>query len=58
MKQDNMSIDQQIRNCEEKIARLEQNKQNQGHTQGRIEKSLDEQYEQIALLKIRKMMDY
>ncbi len=53
-----MSIDQQIILCEEKIARLEEYRRRAGNNPGQEDRSLDETYEQIALLKIRKMMDY
>ncbi len=63
-----MSIDQQIRQCEEKISNLEDWKreiamserdQNQiKDKSGNVEQDLDREYEQIALLKIRKMMGY
>ena len=63
-----MSIDQQIQLCEEKIADLEnwkraramgelgQNQMQFDH--GNLESELDKEYEQIALLKIRRMMGY
>lgn len=63
-----MSIDQQIQQCEEKIADLENWKrasalgevdqqQMQGYN-GNLEIDLDKEYEQVALLKIRRMMGY
>jgi hypothetical protein len=63
-----MSIDQQIQQCEEKIADLEnwkrakamgelEQKQSQNY-HGNLESDLDKEYEQIALLKIRRMMGY
>ena len=56
--QDTMCIDQQIKHYEEKIASLEENGRQAGGNPGQVEKSLNETYEQIALLKIRKMMGY
>jgi hypothetical protein len=63
-----MSIDQQIEQCEEKIANLEnwkrssalgQMDQQQMQTyKGNLDKDLDKEYEQVALLKIRRMMGY
>jgi len=63
-----MSIDQQIQQCEEKIADLENWKrasalgeldQQQMHLYtGNLDSDLDKEYEQIALLKIRRMMGY
>ena len=63
-----MSIDQQIQQCEEKIADLEnwkrasalgdmEQQQMQRYT-GNLDSDLDKEYEQIALLKIRRMMGY
>jgi hypothetical protein len=67
-KQKEMSIDQQIQQCEEKIANLENWKraramgeldqhQMQNYA-GNLEGDLDKEYEQFALLKIRRMMGY
>ena len=63
-----MSIDQQIQQCEEKIADLENWKraramgeleqQQMQFDNGNLESELDKEYEQIALLKIRRMMGY
>jgi len=63
-----MSIDQQIQQCEEKIADLENWKraramgeleqQQMQLSNGNLESELDKEYEQIALLKIRRMMGY
>ena len=63
-----MSIDQQIQQCEEKIADLENWKraramgepeqQQMQFNHGNLESELDKEYEQIALLKIRRMMGY
>ena len=63
-----MSIDQQIQQCEEKIANLENwkraralgepDQQQMEDYQGNLENDLDREYEQIALLKIRRMMGY
>ena len=53
-----MNIDMQIKDCEEKITRLEEIQRKNIDNPGRVNKVLDEQYEQIALLKIRKMMGY
>ena len=63
-----MSIDQQIQECEEKITNLENWKrssvkgesdsQQLQHYEGNLESDLDREYEQIALLKIRRMMGY
>jgi hypothetical protein len=63
-----MSIDQQIQQCEERISNLENWKramamgeldqqQMQGY-EGNLERDLDKAYEHIALLKIRRMMGY
>jgi hypothetical protein len=67
-KQKEMSIDQQIQQCEEKIANLENWKratalgelkqQQMRHYSGNLESDLDKEYDQIALLKIRRMMGY
>jgi hypothetical protein len=67
-KKKEMSIDQQIQQCEEKIADLENWKraramgelgqQQMQHYSGNLESELDKEYEQIALLKIRRMMGY
>ena len=67
-KKKEMSIDQQIQQCEEKIANLENWKrsmalgeleqQQMQHYNGNLESDLDKEYEQIALLKIRRMMGY
>jgi hypothetical protein len=63
-----MSIDQQIQQCEEQIASLENWKRAQALGQkvqqdmkpydGNLELDLDKAYERIALLKIRRMMGY
>lgn len=63
-----MSIDQQIQQCEEKITDLENWKrarvmgeleqQQMQPYNGNLEIDLDKEYEQIALLKIRRMMGY
>ena len=69
-----MSIEQQIQACEEHISRLEQLKlnaswDNEDHFQNidhqitdlqlnKINKDLDESYQQMAILKIRRMMCY
>ncbi len=63
-----MSIDQQIQQCEEKIADLENWKRARAMGEleqqqmqpyyGNLEIDLDKEYEQIALLKIRRMMGY
>ena len=52
---DMKSIEQQIKHCEERIAKLEEHRRN---NPGQDDRSLDETYQQITLLKIRKMMDY
>jgi U3 small nucleolar ribonucleoprotein component len=66
-KKKQMSIDQQIQQCEEKIADLENWKrakamgeleQQMQPYNGNLESELDKEYEQIALLKIRRMMGY
>lgn len=67
-KKKEMSIDQQIQQCEEKIANLENWKrasvlgevdQQQLHNyNGNLDSDLDKEYEQVALLKIRRMMGY
>ena len=63
-----MSIDQQIQQCEEKIANLENWKRARALGEldpkemklynDNLESDLDREYEQIALLKIRRMMGY
>lgn len=69
-----MSIEQQIQACENQITRLEQLKraatgEYENHFQNiddqitdvqlsRIKKDLDESYQQMAILKIRRMMGY
>jgi outer membrane biogenesis lipoprotein LolB len=63
-----MSIDQQIQQCEEKIAHLENwkraralgepDQQPRQDYPGNLEWDLDKEYEQIALLKIRRMMGF
>ncbi len=63
-----MSIDQQIQQCEEKIANMENwkrasvlsevDKQQLQNYNGNLDNDLDKEYEQIALLKIRRMMGY
>ena len=63
-----MSIDQQIQQCEERIAYLENWKrardmgesgqQQMQHYEGNLESDLDKAYEHITLLKIRRMMGY
>ncbi len=63
-----MSIDQQIQQCEEKISDLENwkraialgevDQQQMQNYNGNMERDLDKEYEQIALLKIRRMMGY
>ena len=53
-----MNYDRQIRLCEEKIARLEECRRLAGSSPGQNDRSLDEIYEQIVLLKIRKVMGF
>lgn len=63
-----MSIDQQIQECEERIADLENwkramamgefNQQKVQHYEGNLERDLDQAYEHVTLLKIRRMMGY
>ncbi len=63
-----MSIDQQIQQCEEKIADLENwkrasalgemDQQQMQSYNGNLDGDLDKEYEQVALLKIRRMMGY
>jgi len=69
-----MSIEQQIQECEEHITQLEQLKRNAAGNQendyqemdhqvtdlqiNRINKDLGESYQQMAILKIRRMMGY
>ena len=53
-----MNYDQQIRQYEDKIARLEECRQLGGYHQGHDDRTLDETYEQFVLLKIRKMMGF
>ncbi len=63
-----MSIEQQIQQCEERIALLEDCRraralgeldQPQMHPyDGNLERDLDQAYEHITLLKIRRMMGY
>ena len=73
-KYDKMSLDQQIQACEDRINQLEQMKRNlvsdsdnvQTNTNNstpesylnRINIDLDENYQHIAVLKIRRMMDF
>ncbi len=69
-----MSIEQQIQACEHQISRLEQLKHTiAGNAESRLQKAddkiidvqlsrinkdLDESYQQMAILKIRRMMGY
>ena len=53
-----MNIEQRIKDCEDKIARLEEFRRQRGVDTSLLDRNLNEQYEQIALLRIRKMMDY
>ncbi|KPL12761.1 MAG: hypothetical protein AMS23_02025 [Bacteroides sp. SM1_62] len=63
-----MSIDQQIQQCEEKITVLENwkraralgqlDQQQMQNYEGNLERDLDKEYEHITLLKIRRMMGY
>ena len=69
-----MSIEQQIQACEEHITQLEQLKRNAAGDNvdpfqnidhqvadvqlNRINKDLDDSYQQMAILKIRRMMGY
>lgn len=63
-----MSIEQQIQQCEERITDLENWKRARAMGEleqqqippynGNLESELDKEYEQIALLKIRRMMGY
>jgi hypothetical protein len=53
-----ISFDQQIKDCEEKIARLEEDRRRTEKRPEHLDRSINEQYEQVALLRIRKMMDY
>jgi hypothetical protein len=67
-KKKEMSIDQQIQQCEQKIADLENwkraralgelDQQQIQEYNGHLEHDLDKEYEQVTLLKIRKMMGY
>ena len=67
-KSEAMSIDQQIQECEERIANLENwrraralgalDPQQMPDYEGNLESDLDKAYEHIALLKIRRMMGY
>ena len=56
--QDQKSIEQQIKLCQERITRLEEYKRGSWENRERIEKDLDRAYQQIALLKIRQMMNF
>jgi hypothetical protein len=51
-----INIDQQIKDCEDKIALLEEDKRKTGKRPEGLDRSISEQYEQFALLRIRKMM--
>jgi hypothetical protein len=63
-----MSIDQQIQECEERIANLENwkramtmgelDQQKMQPYEGNLESDLDKAYEHVTLLKIRRMMGY
>ena len=53
-----MNIEQQIKDCEKKIAMLEEFRRQEGAGIAQLDRNLNEQYEQFALLKIRKMMGY
>jgi hypothetical protein len=53
-----MNIEQQIKDCEKKIAMLEEFRRQGGADTSRLDRKLNKQYEQIALLRIRKMMGY
>ena len=53
-----INIDQQIKDCEEKIAILEEDRRITGKRPEHLDRSINEQYEQVALLRIRKMMGY
>ena len=52
-----MNLDKQIKTYEDCIARLEECKRNGIEDPSRIGEDLDRAYEQITLLKIRKMME-
>jgi hypothetical protein len=63
-KNQNMSLDQQIRIYEDRINQLEQMKRtlilqsSDNSDLNRIDVDLDENYQHIAILKIRKMMGF
>jgi len=52
----NMNIEQQIRFYEDQINRLEQSNRSSGDT-GRLSEDLNRAYQQLSLLKIRRMMN-
>jgi hypothetical protein len=52
-----MNLDQQIKSIEENITLLEECRRNCEGDPTRFDEDLDEAYRQVALLKIRKMMD-
>ena len=52
-----MNLEQQIKTYEDCIARLEECKRNGSDDMSRVNRDLEAAYEQIALLRIRKMME-
>lgn len=52
-----MNLDQQIKSIEENITLLEECRRNCEGDPTRFDEDLNEAYRQVALLKIRKMMD-
>ncbi len=52
-----MNLDQQIKSVEENITILEECRRNCAGDPSQFEKDLDHAYQQMALLKIRKMMN-
>ncbi len=53
----NLNLDQQIKLFEDQISRLEELKRTTPGAPFRVNEDLDRAYRQVALLKIRKMMD-
>ena len=52
-----MNLEQQIKSFEDCIARLEETKRTGSADPSRLDQDLEKAYEQIALLRIRLMMD-
>ncbi len=53
----NLNLDQQIKFYEDRISRLEELKRTSHGVPSRVNEDLDRAYRQVALLKIRKMMN-